>query len=96
MGIRDRGYIEQISAEKAKEETEAPNPHGTVERLLLSRQEREFRVAHLRQKKAMEELSSLQDGPNINRNYHFKRPRIPIAKRVVEELDYDEEMEYKR
>jgi hypothetical protein len=44
----------------------------------------------------MEELSELQSGPTINRNYQFKKKRIPIAERVVEEIGYDEEMETKR
>jgi hypothetical protein len=53
-------------------------------------------VAHLRKKKAQEEISSLKDKPDINSNYKFKQPRVPLTERKVRENNFDEEMEHKR
>ena len=92
-----KGYLEAISIEgEAGEECGEESPKGTVERLMQCKEEKEKRVAYLRQKKALEELSSLKDKPEITSGYKLKNPRVPLVERKVEEVDFDEEMQMKR
>lgn len=92
-----KGYLEAISIEgEAGEDCRAESPKGTVERLMQCKEEKEKRVAYLRQKKALEELNSLQEKPEISSGYKLKNPRVPLVQRKVEEADFDEEMHLKR
>lgn len=63
---------------------------------MLSKHEKEARVAHLRKKKALEEINSLRDKPEINSDYKLKNPRVPLTERKNYESNFDEEMEHRR
>lgn len=86
-----RGYMESCSNKQKEEESSSPNPKGTMDRFVSNKKEHEKRMAYLRRKKAMEEMASLKDKPDITR-YKFTKPRIPVTERKVEEQDFDDRM----
>ena len=92
-----KGYLEAISIGNSEgEECLGESPKGTVERLMQCKEEKEKRVANLRRKKALEELNSLREKPEICTGYKLRNPRVPLTERKREEIDFDEKMQIRR
>jgi hypothetical protein len=67
-----------------------------VDRLLLSEKEKQMRLNYLRKKKLLDQVSEMQEKPNITHHPVHKLQNIPIHLRKTPTKDIDDELSQRR